>query len=161
MRHRPAAELRDLAIDGVGDSDALGELTRRQLAGDDEAKRAAGEVAIAAKQGSPGARRAVRVCNDRAVEELNRSWEAGRMPGVKRDVGHGPETHDEWRRRHDSPAAAATARVRGRAPRTATNARSRGSRRSTARSSGGGSSGDDDGESEPPGGRQLASEGRR
>lgn len=50
-----------------------------------------------------------------------------------------------------TPAEAAPCRVRGRAPRAATNGRSRGSRRVASRSSGGGSSGDPDLADEPDG----------
>lgn len=140
-----AIELRDLAL--AGSAAALAELNRRLVAGDDAAKMAGGEVAIAKRRGSRGARRAINICNGRAVRKLNRAWEAGAMPGIKRDTGHGAETLDEWRRRrrpHRRPT--------GHAPRRRTNARTAGSRRTSARSSGGGSSGDpDDGDPNPPG----------
>jgi hypothetical protein len=156
MRHRSAAELRDLAIDDGSDA-ALDELTRREKSGEVEAKQAATEVVLAKRRGSIGAARAIRVCNNRAVQELNQSWEAGRMPGIQRDVGHGPETRDEWRRRQRRPS-----RLRGRAPRRRTNGRTRGSRRGVASSSQASRDGPSDpDESDPEGVRDDDLDGRR
>jgi len=122
---------------------------RRSLAEHDR-KQAEFRLYERARSGDKDARRQIDAANRRAYRAFNREWEAGRMRGLRRDVGHGFETHDEWRAR-------TTIRHRGRAPRPATNARTRGSRRggSSSRSAGGGSSGgDSDGESdEPPGGR--------
>lgn len=128
-------ELARLAIGG--NVAPLRELNRRS---DSEAKRARDRVVLAARRGSAGARRAIRVCNRHAVRELNRSWEAGRLPGLRRDVGHGAETRADW---------LARCRPSGRAPRPTTNGRTRGSRRAnrsprSSRAGPGGEPPDDD-----------------
>ena len=108
-----------------GDVRALRELDRRDAAGDLEAKRAGTEVVLAKRRGSPGARRAIRVSKRRAVRKVNRSWEAGRLPGIERDVGRGPDTLAEWHRRTGS---------QGHERRQGDNQRRRGSRRQSGSS---------------------------
>jgi hypothetical protein len=80
---------------------------------------------------------------------LNRAFEAGNLPGIERDVGHGPETPVQWRSRAALPVHGARhRRAPGRRP-----VRSRGSRRGS-RSSRAGPSG------EPPDLAPLARGGR-
>jgi hypothetical protein len=76
-----------------------------------------------------------------AIEASNRHWEAGGFRGLQRDVGRGFETRAGWLTRR---------RPVGRAPRRATNGRTRGSRRSGS-SSRTSSTDPGDGDPEPPG----------
>ena len=75
----------------------------------------------------------------KAEREFRRDWEAGRFRGLRRDIGHGPETADEWRRR--------TRPANGHAPRTGDNERQHGSKRGDRSSSS--SSDDPDPDPEP------------
>ena len=139
MQRRSTSELASLAIGG---NVAAGhELSRQIKLGIVAAKLAMVDVVRA---NTPGAKHVIAILNRREVESLNRSWEAGRLPGISRDTGHGPKRPPRRPARLRRPC--------GHAPRRASNTRTAGSRRRSA--SRGASRGDpDDGEPEPPGPR--------
>lgn len=67
-----------------------------------------------------------------AIAAMNAAWEAGGFSGLQRDVGHGPETHSEWRdRTHDRHRPVQSVGRHRRAPGRRVR-RGHGSRRSSA-----------------------------
>jgi hypothetical protein len=122
-RAEGAEDFEILSIERV-DKAGFRVMARRRSVADQDEREGNARMVERARAGDSEGRRRIDAHNRREAAKLNRSWEAGRLPGIERDVGRGFETHTDWLARR---------RPSGRAPRlAAADTRTPGSRRQRA-----------------------------